>query len=58
MIVTAPPADAAEGPAIAAEARLAGAEVVVPPIRPIEMRDSIELAWRRSPGERPLTESS
>jgi molybdenum cofactor cytidylyltransferase len=44
VIVTAPPADAAEGPAIAAEARHAGAEVVVPPIRPIEMRDSIELA--------------
>ena len=44
VIVTAPPADAAEGPAVATEARLAGAEVVVPQIRPKEMRDSIELA--------------
>ena len=43
MIVVAPPADAAEGPAVAAEARRAGAEVVVPPTRPAEMRDSIEL---------------
>jgi molybdenum cofactor cytidylyltransferase len=44
VIVTAPPADAAEGPAVAAEARRAGAEVVVPQSRPIEMRDSVELA--------------
>ena len=33
----------AEGPAVAAEARRAGAEVVVPQTRPAEMRDSIEL---------------
>jgi molybdenum cofactor cytidylyltransferase len=44
VVVTAPPADAAEGPAVAAEARRAGAEVVVPQTRPIEMRDSVELA--------------
>ena len=43
MVVVAPPADAAEGPAVAAEARRAGAEVVVPRTRPAEMRDSIEL---------------
>ena len=45
--MVAPPADAAEGPAIAAEARRAGAEVVVPPTRPAEMRDSIELGLER-----------
>ncbi len=57
VVVVAPPADAAEGPAIAAEARRAGAEVVVPPTRPAEMRDSIELgldalARRRFPAVR------
>ena len=34
VVVVAPPDDAAEGPAVAAEARLAGAEVVVPLTRP------------------------
>ena len=43
VVVIAPPADAAEGPAVAAEARRAGALVVVPLTRPAEMRDSIEL---------------
>jgi molybdenum cofactor cytidylyltransferase len=46
VVVVAPPADAAEGPPIADEARLAGAEVVVPVTRPAEMRDSIELGLK------------
>ena len=45
--MVAPPADAAEGPAIADQARLAGAEVVVPHARPAEMRHSIELGLER-----------
>jgi molybdenum cofactor cytidylyltransferase len=47
IVVVAPPADVAEGPAIASEARLAGAEVVVPLTRPAEMRNSIELGLDR-----------
>jgi molybdenum cofactor cytidylyltransferase len=43
VVVIAPPDDTPEGPAIAAEARLAGAEVVVPFERPASMRASIEL---------------
>jgi molybdenum cofactor cytidylyltransferase len=43
VVVIAPPADSPEGPAIAALARGAGAEVVVPRTRPAEMRQSIEL---------------
>ena len=44
VIVTTPPSDTPEGPAIAAEARRAGAEVIAPQVRPNEMRDSVELA--------------
>ena len=47
VVVVAPPADAAEGPAVASEARRAGADVVVPHTRPAEMRDSIELGLER-----------
>jgi molybdenum cofactor cytidylyltransferase len=47
VVVVAPPADAAEGPAVATEARRAGADVVVPQTRPAEMRDSIELGIER-----------
>jgi molybdenum cofactor cytidylyltransferase len=43
VAVVAPPADTPEGPAIAAEAIRAGAQVVAPALRPAEMRDSIEL---------------
>jgi molybdenum cofactor cytidylyltransferase len=43
VVVVAPPADAVEGPEIAAQARRAGALVIVPGTRPAEMRDSIEL---------------
>jgi molybdenum cofactor cytidylyltransferase len=47
VVVVAPPCDAAEGPAVAAEARRAGAEVIVPRTRPGEMRESIELGLER-----------
>jgi molybdenum cofactor cytidylyltransferase len=47
VVVVAPPADSAEGPAVASEARRAGADVVVPHTRPAEMRDSIELGLER-----------
>jgi molybdenum cofactor cytidylyltransferase len=47
IVVVAPPADTAEGPPIASEARLAGADVVVPLTRPAQMRDSIELGLAR-----------
>jgi molybdenum cofactor cytidylyltransferase len=50
VIVTAPPADADEGPAVAAEARRAGAEVIVPNPRPVEMRESVELALEELAG--------
>jgi molybdenum cofactor cytidylyltransferase len=43
VIVVAPPSAAPEGPAIAVEAARAGAEVVSPAARPLEMRLSIEL---------------
>ncbi len=51
--MVAPPADTAEGPAIAKAARDAGAEVVVPATRPAEMRDSIELGLERLEQGRP-----
>jgi molybdenum cofactor cytidylyltransferase len=44
VIVVAPPADAPEGPAVAEAARQAGAIVITPPRRPLEMRESVELA--------------
>jgi molybdenum cofactor cytidylyltransferase len=43
VIVVTPPEVAPLGPELAAEARRAGAEVVVPKSQPAEMRDSIEL---------------
>jgi molybdenum cofactor cytidylyltransferase len=43
VVAVTPPDDSDEGPAIAAAARGAGAEVVAPRIRPAEMRDSIEI---------------
>ncbi len=43
VIVVAPPLDSERGRDVAAEARRALAEVVVPAARPAEMRDSIEL---------------
>ncbi len=43
IVVVAPPATATDGPAVAAVARDCGAEVVIPPEQPPEMRDSIEL---------------
>jgi CTP:molybdopterin cytidylyltransferase MocA/molybdopterin converting factor small subunit len=43
VVVVAPPAASFEGPAIALEARAAGAVVVAPEQRPAEMRDSIEI---------------
>jgi molybdenum cofactor cytidylyltransferase len=47
VIVVVPPADSEHGQEVAAEARRAGAEVVVPETRPAEMRDSIELGLER-----------
>jgi molybdopterin converting factor subunit 1 len=43
VVVVAPPSDSVEGPAVAAAASNAGAEVVAPPVRPAEMRVSIEI---------------
>jgi molybdenum cofactor cytidylyltransferase len=43
IVVVAPPVSASDGPAVAALARDCGAEVVIPPEQPPEMRDSIEL---------------
>ena len=43
VVVVAPPACSAEGPAVALAATEAGAEVVAPTIRPAEMRSSIEI---------------
>jgi molybdenum cofactor cytidylyltransferase len=58
VVVIVPPADAIEGPALAAAAGQAGAEVIVPPLRPAEMRQSIELGLetlsRPTPPERVL----
>jgi len=44
VIIVAPPADTPEGPSVAAAARQAGAMVITPPRRPLEMRESVELA--------------
>jgi molybdenum cofactor cytidylyltransferase len=46
VVVTAPPETSPEGPAIAAEAAAAGAQVVVPDLPPVDMRHSVELAIR------------
>jgi molybdenum cofactor cytidylyltransferase len=58
VIVVVPPADSAEGPEIASESMRAGAEVIVPRLRPAAMRDSIELGLamlaRGAPVERVL----
>jgi len=58
IIVVVPPADSAEGGAVASEAVRAGALVIVPGIRPAAMRDSIELGLaelaRGAPVERVL----
>ncbi len=53
VLVVAPPAGTAEGPAICAAAQEAKAEVIVPPTRPSEMRESIELALTRLADDRP-----
>jgi molybdopterin converting factor subunit 1 len=49
VLVVVPPASKAEGPAIAEAAREAGASVIVPEKRPLEMRESVDLAiaWLR-----------
>jgi molybdenum cofactor cytidylyltransferase len=44
VVIVAPPADAPEGPAVAEAGRQAGAIVITPPRRPLEMRESVELA--------------
>jgi CTP:molybdopterin cytidylyltransferase MocA/molybdopterin converting factor small subunit len=44
VIVVTPPADSAEGPAVAAAVQSAGGAVLIPPERPLEMRESVELA--------------
>ena len=58
VLVVAPPADSAEGPALESESKRAGAEVLVPRARPATMRDSIELGLvalaRGAPVERVL----
>jgi len=58
VIVVVPPADSAEGRAVASESIRAGALVIVPRIRPAAMRDSIELGLaalaRGAPVERVL----
>lgn len=43
-VVVAPPADSPEGSSIASAAAEAGAVVLAPETRPVEMRDSVELA--------------
>jgi molybdenum cofactor cytidylyltransferase len=43
VVVVAPPGESEEGPAVAALASQAGAFVLAPPVRPAEMRDSIEI---------------
>ncbi len=53
VLVVAPPAESAEGAAIFAEGQAAGAEVIVPAVRPAEMRDSIELALEQLARDRP-----
>jgi CTP:molybdopterin cytidylyltransferase MocA/molybdopterin converting factor small subunit len=44
VIVVTPPADTAEGPAVVAAVQSAGGAVLTPPERPLEMRESVELA--------------
>src|SRR5271165_6975787 len=44
VIVVTPPADTTEGPPVAAAAQKAGGSVLTPPARPLEMRESVELA--------------
>jgi molybdenum cofactor cytidylyltransferase len=53
VIVVTPPADASEGPAVADAARQAGAQVITPVRRPIEMRESVELALEQLDREGP-----
>jgi molybdenum cofactor cytidylyltransferase len=53
VLIVVPPADSAEGPLLAAAARLAGAEVIIPRHRPSQMRESIELALAVLAGELP-----
>lgn len=53
VVVIAPPSHAPEGPAVATEARFAGADVVVPLTRPDSMRDSVELGIARLAQEDP-----
>jgi molybdopterin converting factor subunit 1 len=53
VLVVAPPVDSEEGPAILDEGQAAGAEVIVPSMRPGQMRDSIELALGRIARDRP-----
>lgn len=53
VLVVAPPAESPEGPAVFAEGQAAGAEVIVPAVRPAEMRDSIELALEQLARDRP-----
>ena len=43
VLVVAPPANSEEGPAVALAAKDAGAYVIMPDVRPAEMRDSIEI---------------
>jgi molybdenum cofactor cytidylyltransferase len=47
VVVIVPPADTPEGLPVADEARRAGAEVIVPAVRPPEMRASVELGLAR-----------
>jgi molybdenum cofactor cytidylyltransferase len=47
VVVVVPPADTPDGPPIAAEARRAGADVVIPDTRPADMRMSVELGLAR-----------
>lgn len=42
VVVITPPVNTAEGPAVAEAARSEGAEILIPAIRPAEMRESIE----------------
>jgi molybdenum cofactor cytidylyltransferase len=47
VIVVTPPAEKPESAALAAAAEQAGAEIIVPPTQPAEMRTSVELAIER-----------
>jgi molybdenum cofactor cytidylyltransferase len=44
VIVVTPPGEVPEGPPVAAAAKAAGARVITPATRPLEMRESVELA--------------